>query len=162
MTRHGTPPLGWTVALAAVGTLAVAAVLPALLGGTVGAGVHAAFSAVCHQIPDRSPHLLGNPIALCDRCFGILVGLVAGVAVAPVLGRDLVSRIVAGAQPLWLVAAAVPTALDWALGALSVLENTQPSRVLTGALFGIAAGAILGANLLAPPRGHRSVHNPAP
>lgn len=158
MTRPGTFPLGWTIALGGVGTLAVLAVLPPLVGGTVGAGLHAAFSAVCHQIPDRSPHLHGDPIALCHRCFGILTGLLVGLAVVPALGQAVVSRMTHSAQPMWLVVAVIPTALDWGLGALGLLANTPASRLLTGAVFGLVAGAILGANLVASPRAQSVTH----
>lgn len=152
MTRPGTLSLGWTIALGAVGTLVVLAVLPPVIGGTVGAGLHAAFSAVCHQLPERSPHFHGDPIALCHRCFGILAGLLVGLAVLPSLGRRVAQVVTQGVQPVWLVTAALPTALDWALGAVGLLANTPASRLLTGAVFGIVAGAILGANLVAPPR----------
>ena len=151
MTRPGTPFLGWTIALGAVGTLVVLAVLPPVLGGTVGAGLHAAFSAVCHQLPERSPHLHGGSIALCHRCFGILTGLLLGLAVLPGLGRRVAEAVTRSVQPVWLVAAALPTALDWALGALGLLANTPTSRLVTGAVFGIVAGIILGANLIARP-----------
>ena len=141
--------LGWAVALAAAAALAALAVVPALAGGGLGAAVRLGFSAVCHQLPERSPHLAGEPAALCHRCSGILAGLVLGIAAAPALAAGLRQRIARAAQGGWLVAAALPTALDWLLGAAGVWANTPASRVLTGALFGLVAGVVLGANLLA-------------
>jgi len=123
-----------------------------VLGGEAGHVVRHAFSAVCHQIPERSPHLAGGPIALCHRCSGILLGLLAGLAVAPGVGRAALAGVARGGQGRWLAAAVVPTAVDWALGALEVWANTPLSRTATGALFGVVAGAILAANLLAPSR----------
>ena len=143
---------GWTVALAGVAGLAVLAVLPPIIGGEAGAVLHHAFAAVCHQIPERTPHLAGGPIALCHRCSGILAGLLVGVAAAPSLGGTMVEGIVRSRQGLALVLSGLPTAIDWALGATGVWANTPLSRMLTGAMFGIAAGLILGANLLAVPR----------
>lgn len=149
MARPGSLSPGWTVALGAALTLAVLAALPPVLGGDAGAVVRAAFAAVCHQIPDRSPHLGGEPLALCHRCWGVLLGLVAGLALAPALGARRLADVAGRAQARWLVAAALPTALDWALGAAGLWANTPASRGLTGALFGLVAGAILAANLLA-------------
>ena len=143
---------GWTVALAGVAGLAVLAVLPPIIGGEAGAVLHHAFAAVCHQIPERTPHLAGGPIALCHRCSGILAGLLVGVAAAPSLGGTMVEGIVRSRQGLALVLSGLPTAIDWALGATGVWANTPLSRMLTGALFGIVAGLILGANLLTVPR----------
>ena len=152
MTRPGTLTVGWAVALSAVGTLAVLSVIPPILGGDAGAMLHHAFSAVCHQMPERSLHLHDGPIALCHRCSGILVGLLAGLAALPGLGPSVAQAVARGTQIQWLVLAALPTAADWAVGALGVWSNTPASRLTTGALFGVIAGAILGANLLAPTR----------
>ena len=124
------------------------AVLPPVVGGDVGAVLHRAFAAVCHQMPERSAHLAGGPIALCHRCSGVLSGLILGIAVAPSLSGSLLVRINRSVQPGWLVAAVVPTALDWALGVAGVWANTPLSRSLTGSLFGLTAGLILAANLL--------------
>lgn len=140
---------GWAVALGATLALAVLAVVPALVGGGVGEVVRHGFSAVCHQMPERSPHLAGSPVALCHRCFGMLTGLVLGLAAGPALAAGVRQRVVRGAQAGWLAAAVVPTALDWLLGATGIWANTPASRLLTGALFGVTAGVILGANLLA-------------
>ncbi len=137
------------MALAGTAALAVLAALPAVVGGTLGAAIHHAFSVACHQIADRSPHIAGEPIALCHRCSGILAGLVLGIALVPLASdalRNLANR---GAQARWLLLAAVPTAVDWALGALGVWANTPGSRVLTGLVFGLAAGVMVGANLVA-------------
>lgn len=143
---------GWSVASAAgLGLLALALVSP-VVGGTVGDVLHQAFGFVCHQIPERSFHLGGDPVALCHRCLGIFGGLVAGVIVAPLASPRRLRSIVAGAQAKWLVLAGLPTAVDWALGALEIWANTPFSRTLTGALFGAVAGVVLAANLLAPPR----------
>jgi len=148
MARPVRMSLGWSVALGAVGALAVLAVLPPVLGGEPGALVRGAFSTVCHQLPDRTPHLHGAPIALCHRCSGILAGLLAGVTLAPLVGSDMLGRIARSGQIGWLVLAGVPTALDWGLGALGLWTNTPASRMLTGVLFGIVAGGVLAANLL--------------
>ena len=148
MVRPAPLTPGWSVALGAVGLLAVLAALPPVIGGEAGAVLRHAFSAVCHQLPERSPHLAGGPVALCHRCSGIGLGLGAGLALAPLLGPARLVRAARSVQPAWLLAAAVPTALDWALGALGVWANTPASRGLTGAVFGLVGGVVLAANLL--------------
>ena len=149
--RHPAPiSTGWTLAVGASLVLAVLAVLPPMVDGPFGALVHHAFSAVCHQIPDRSPHLHGEAIALCHRCSGILVGLIAGLAIAPLSGGPRLRRIERSAQFGWLILAGLPTGIDWAVGALGWWMNTPASRSLTGALFGLVAGGVLAANLLTP------------
>lgn len=150
MTRSPLVPRGWAVAaVLATGVLLLAA-SPPVLGEGAAALVRAAFSPFCHQIPARSPHLLGAPFALCHRCTGIVAGLAAGVAFGPLVPR-LVRRL-GGAHPLAVLAlAGLPTAADWALGASGVWANTGASRGLTGALFGTAAGLLLAAAFLGTP-----------
>src|ERR1700761_8410929 len=37
------------------------------------------FSSLCHQNPDRSFLIRGVPVAVCARCLGIYLGVVAGM-----------------------------------------------------------------------------------
>lgn len=145
-----TPSLtpGWAVALAATAAIGATAALAPVIGGDVGAAMHALFSGVCHQLPERSAHLAGGAVALCHRCFGILLGFAVGIAAAPALGADLRRRVRRDGSIGWLALAGAPTTIDWALGALGVWANTPLSRTVTGAVFGLVAGAILGVNLL--------------
>jgi len=73
---------------------------------------------------------------VCARCFGLYAGFAAGVMLYPLvrsLGkRDTPAR-------AWLIIAAVPTTVDFALGFFGIWENTHFSRSLTGALLGIVA-----------------------
>lgn len=152
MTRSAPVSLGWAVASVGAAALVVLAVLPPLLGGAPGAGLHRLFSFVCHQMPERSLHLHGAPVALCHRCLGIAGGFAGGLLAAPLLTRRLRQWVARGAQACWLAAAALPTAVDWLLGATGVWANVPASRALTGAVFGVVAGVVLACNLLAPPR----------
>ena len=68
----------------------------------------------------------------------------------PFAGLEALAR--SRRQLLWLALSAVPTGLDWLLGATGAWANTPASRLGTGAVVGAVAGAILAANLLAPPR----------
>lgn len=139
--------VGWGVALGATVALALAAIAPVALSDPWSGLLHHGFSGICHQLPERSIHLLGEPIALCHRCTGMLVGLVAGLVVAVAPRADL-EAVRSSRQGLWLVVAVLPTGIDWVLGATGVWANTPGSRVSTGMIFGIAAGIILAANLL--------------
>lgn len=144
--------LGWTVAAAASAVLVALALAPPFLGGEAGAFVRHAFAAVCHQLPERTPHLGGGPVALCHRCTGVVLGLAGGLLAAPALAARWRNALARSGQGRLLLAAAVPAAIDWLLGATGLWANTPASRVATGALFGLVAGVILAANLLAPPR----------
>ena len=136
---------GWGLALVGAALLAGLAALPPWLPAEAGALIQQGYALLCHQLPGRSAHVHGVPFALCHRCFGIASGLAAGVlsaplvvGMAPAVGETLSRR----AGPL-LGLALVPGAVDWALGASGVWANTPLSRTLTGALFGLAAGAAL-------------------
>jgi len=138
----------WRAALLAAAAVLLLTLAPPWLPAGAARAVEASFSWLCHQMPERTLHLHGVPVALCHRCLGILVGLVGGLALAPVVPRvPLGTR----TQARWLVAAGLPTTVDWTLTALSIWINTPLSRSLTGALFGAAAGLLAGASLARPP-----------
>ena len=47
--------------------------------------IYSAFAPTCHQIPSRSFHICGFPLAVCGRCTGIYVGFLAGMLAVPLL-----------------------------------------------------------------------------
>jgi uncharacterized membrane protein len=95
--------------------------------------IYRAFGYLCHQISERSFHIDGHPFAVCARCAGLYAGFAAGVLIYP-LARSL--RQLDTPRRLWLLAAAVPTLIDWAGGVLGIWENTHLTRSVTGALLG--------------------------
>jgi uncharacterized membrane protein len=99
------------------------------------ARLHHCFAALCHQIPSRSFTLYGHVVAVCARCMGIYGGLVLGILVYPCFrayqDRELPAR-------RYLLFALAPTAIDFSLGLLGVVNNTHFSRLLTGMIAGIA------------------------
>ena len=121
--------------------LVVLATLPPFLDPGVRLFLVRAFSGVCHQIADRSPHLLGVPLAVCHRCYGIYWGLpLAALAFLALSRWD--GRISRAAR--WLVPASlVPPGADWLGDVLGLWTNTPLSRFLTGAVFGLVAGYFL-------------------
>ena len=69
--------------------------------------VYKFFSLICHQIPDRSWHLHGEPLAVCIRCasiyFGFLAGLLAGLSPNARLLRIAMAATAAEFVFAWLV-----------------------------------------------------------
>jgi uncharacterized membrane protein len=122
-----------TVTLLFVSLIVIAPVALAHGHDSMALVIYNSFSKFCHQIPERSFYLDGHPFAVCARCTGIYFGFAAGVLCYP-LARSLKR----GAAPArqWLLAALVPTALDFALDFFGVWQNTHLSRSLTGALLG--------------------------
>jgi len=99
--------------------------------GAVGAAIDLLFVPMCHRLPERTLVLWGTPMPLCSRCAGIFAGVALGAAIAR--PRLPLSRW------RWVIAAT---------GALMVLDVVMQdagfhpvwheTRVLTGALFGVA------------------------
>lgn len=104
-------------------------------GQTVPAALlYRAFAGVCHQIPERSFTLWGKPLGVCSRCTGVYFGFAAGVMIYPLIRR--IDETSFPARSI-LIAAAIPIAVDFALGFLGVWANTFGSRTMTGLLFGV-------------------------
>ena len=121
-----------------MGILAVLASLPPWVSEPVRIALMYGFDPLCHQIAERSPHVDGVQIAVCHRCYGILVGLAIG-PVAALIIRGRVNRYAS----LLIVASLIPLALDWGLGIVGIWENTAASRLITGAIFGVVAGILV-------------------
>lgn len=141
----------WALAALAATTVLVLALAPPWLAPGAAGAVDTSFSWICHQLPERTLHVHGTPVALCHRCLGLLAGLVGGIALAPVAPRAVRRLVDARRQARVLLVAALPVVVDWTLGATGLWLNTPLSRSATGALFGLAAGAMIGVALLAGP-----------
>src|SRR5262245_12447209 len=100
------------------------------------AAIYHGFSAVCHQMPERSFYFHGRPMGVCSRCASIYAGFIIGLSLYPFL-RDL--REDRFPPRRILIGAAVPTLIDFTLGVSGLLANTFLSRSLTGILFGAVA-----------------------
>ena len=98
--------------------------------------IYRAFSFICHQIPERSFHVAGHPFAVCSRCTGLYAGFALAALIYP-LARSLKRSDTP--RRIWLMLAAVPLVIDFALGYFSIWENTHLSRFLTGALLSSVA-----------------------
>ena len=107
--------------------------------------IYKAFSPLCHQISDRSFHIDGHAFAVCARCTGIYAGAAAGVVFYPMV-RSL--RNTDTPHRVWLLLAAVPIFVDWALGFTGIWSNTHLSRFLTGAVLGAVCALFVVPGLL--------------
>jgi len=130
----------WGVAMGVaslfVGLIVAAPLLRAEGAVVASQAIYDGFRVACHQIAARSFHVEGFPLAVCARCFGLYVGALAGVAtypfVQPIMRRDAPPR-------HWLILAALPTTIDFALGFFGIWENTHWSRFLTALLLGVVS-----------------------
>jgi uncharacterized membrane protein len=124
-------------ALAFVALVFAAPILEAR-GHAVAAWVlYRAFAPLCHQIAERSFYVAGHPLAVCARCAGIYTGFALSLVLYPLL-RDV--RRTDAPPRAWLVAAVLPTTVDFLINFTGLWHNTHWSRALTGALLG--AGAV--------------------
>ncbi|WP_457654759.1 DUF2085 domain-containing protein [Rhodocaloribacter sp.] len=129
---------GWVLALVFTGLLVVLVTLPPFVGASARSLIMTGFSGVCHQLPDRSPHIAGVALAVCHRCYGIYWGLFLAVLGFLVMYRW--DAFLYRRAPVVLAASLVPLSVDWLGDVLGFWTNTPHSRLLTGLVFGIVAG----------------------
>jgi uncharacterized membrane protein len=137
--------LGWALALVGTLVLLVGAALPPFVGPGAEHAVRVGFQHLCHQLPGRSFEVGGVPLAVCHRCAGIYLGLVAGALLLPGV-RSTAARWVE--HDRWvLLAAVLPATLDWGGDVLGLWTNTVGSRVGTGLWLGIIVGVVFARSL---------------
>jgi uncharacterized membrane protein len=138
--RSTAPFWGWLMITAGSGlfiALIVGAPLLAASGHNGAAvAIYRVFSRVCHQISERSFFVEGHPLAVCARCWGLYLGFAIGASIYPLL-RPLQNT--ESPDRVWLLAAAVPTAIDYGLGFFGIFENTHTSRFITASLLGFVS-----------------------
>lgn len=83
----------------------------------------------CHARADRSFFFRGRQFPICARCTGELVGMIAGIPIAVVLGVP---------QFWYVVLLMIPMLLDGFIQLLTSYESRNIRRLWTGILFGIA------------------------
>ena len=121
-----------TIALAVLALIITAPLAQAGIHTGFSSTIYKAFSFICHQIPERSFHVVGHQFAVCSRCTGLYAGFALAALIYP-LARSLKRSDTP--RRIWLILAAVPLLIDFALGYFSIWENTHLSRFLTGALL---------------------------
>ncbi|MGB7068491.1 MAG: DUF2085 domain-containing protein [Pyrinomonadaceae bacterium] len=150
----------WLAALAAT-ALWIAAILTAPIAKAaefqqISGPVYGFFGFICHQIEARSFHISGHHLAVCSRCFGVYIGLLAGFAIYPIW------RGLHNIEPLprfWLILAVFPMAIDFSLTLFGIWENTHASRFITGAVLGFACATFIVPALIEIVRGLTDKHH---
>jgi len=132
---------GWQIAFALTLFLALLVSLTPLYPVPMRNAVMGIFSFVCHQLPDRSPHIAGVQLAVGHRCMGIYWALPVA---ALVFGLSKWQIAVTGSRNISIVLiAGIPAGTDWLGDVIGLWTNTPVSRIITGAIFGLAAGYVL-------------------
>jgi uncharacterized membrane protein len=160
--RETTPKLGagWLVMLLGTLLAVVLATLPPFVGEVLRGALYSGFAGLCHQLPERSPHIGGVMLAVCHRCYGIYLGLpLAAIVWVGLRGRS--GWIGRHARAL-VVLSLVPLGLDWSLHVVGVWANTPASRVATGLIFGLAAGVLLARAVTTPAKRRSAENEPEP
>jgi uncharacterized membrane protein len=124
------------VAMAAASLLLAAAAAPWMAEHGMGVAaliVEHFFHAVCHQRPERSLWLSGQPWAVCARCSGIYAGLAIGVLLS--LEGEIAKRI--------FLAIASLNALDVATEFAGLHGSLLWLRLILGVGLGAATSALL-------------------
>jgi len=119
-------------------SLFIPPVIAACVSPALSQNFYAFFSTVCHQYDSRSLHVFGYKLAVCARCSGIYFGFLGGVLLVPFFSKRRISHV-----GRFLCVAALPMVLDVAMGSVGMYEGNHAIRVLTGLLFGVAAGFAL-------------------
>lgn len=104
------------------------------------------FSRICHQIDSHSLHLFDAKFAVCARCTAIYYGFFVSMIFYPLLLRRTLPVAVRESilkSPRSLFLSFLPILIDLGLSESGVHESTLVTRVLTGAIFGIALPFIL-------------------
>jgi uncharacterized membrane protein len=126
---------------------------------SAGGVIYEFFRPLCHQMGERSFHIHGAPFAVCARCSAIYGGFLVGALCYPLV-RSLQEPLL---PPRWVLAAALaPMLLDVACGMLGVYDNTNVTRLISGALFGFATPWFIIPGLLEAARQYFIPPTPSP
>lgn len=102
---------------------------------------HQAFSSLCHQMPERSFWIGGQPMAVCSRCLGIYAGFLAGWLALPFWGSINFKK-PAAYKNLFFIILGI-NVLDILGNVLGFWQNTLISRFVLGWLAGLATAVLL-------------------
>jgi len=95
---------------------------------------YSVLSNICHQYPTRSLWIMNRPMGLCSRCFAIYASFSMSLIFLPLLtNRKYI---------VLLCFLFLPLIVDGVLQYYNIKESDNVSRVLSGALFGMASSII--------------------
>ncbi len=95
--------------------------------------IYAACSSVCHQIPSRSLHVFGYPLAVCARCLGIYLGFLGGTGAFPLV-RGFSNLSLPKTKSFILLS--LPMIIDAAGNTFQLWRSPHWLRLITGLLWG--------------------------
>lgn len=101
---------------------------------------HQAFFQLCHQIPERSFWINGQPTAVCSRCLGIYSGFALGWMLLPAIDFLKIFRFLP--VKMILIAAVLINLFDTVGNFIGFWENTLTSRLILGCIMGLAAAVL--------------------
>jgi len=134
--------------------LAVGAAYARARGWEVASLLDAAYGRVCHQIPERSAWLFGEPLAVCHRCLGLYSGFVVGLLTLPYLPR-LRHRLLD--RPRSIVLFFVPMLAD-----VFLWSNVPLSRMASGFVAAFPVGLLVWAAVCQVEQQARARNAPRP
>lgn len=106
-------------------------------GSAVGSLLRLCYSPACHQMPERCLDLGLGPWAVCARCAGLYFGGLAGLFFGAVSGRRVRPQIP------WIIAALVPSLVDFALAFSGLPSLSNWPRFLAALAPGFLVGLLL-------------------
>jgi uncharacterized membrane protein len=111
-----------------------------LLENHAAAYFYSAYSSICHQIPEHSFHLNGEPYAVCIRCTSIYFAFFIGVLLYPLIRLRIPGFV---RMRYYIFILAVPMSIDVFFSWVTGYTSTALTRAITGGLFGIGASVLL-------------------
>ena len=106
----------------------------------IGQWQHRLFQPFCHQIPDRSFWIAGQPMAVCSRCIGIYSGFALGWLGLSIFRKPKLFSW--SNRKRLLIGAVVINLVDLAGNFVGLWQNTLLSRLLLGEALGLTAAMI--------------------
>lgn len=92
------------------------------------------FTPICHQIPSRSFHLFGQPLAVCARCLGIYFGVLGGTGLYPLINGF--SKLDLPRARIFIIVS-LPMIMDAGGNFLNLWASSHWIRFVTGFLWGL-------------------------
>ena len=96
------------------------------------------FLQVCHQLPERSFFLWGEPLAVCSRCAGFYFGFFIGCLLFPSFLNEKEGSLL---SPRYLIFAAIPPLVEFISSHAGFWDSTNLIRGLTGFILGFTISA---------------------
>jgi len=98
---------------------------------------------VCHQLPERSIHLLGYQMPMCARCTGVHLGFLSTMVWLRLNGKHRAAKFPKNNVLFLIVLMVIPYYLDSVLSYAGLIGTNNMNRLAVGLLFGSALPLLL-------------------